>query len=474
MALRYAVRGLAGLLLTLACAAPAAAQGGGQIYWANQSGNSIGRANIDGTGADPAFIPGAVSPRAVAVAGARLYWAHGNVPGRIGIARRNLSSVNQSLVTTGSTPTGVAVDTVGLYWTYSGTAGGRVGRARQDGVGPNPNFGTTASPAPCGVAVDFDQLYWGNPSTNAVGRSHGPFSINQAFIPGASSPCGVAVTATHVYWANRGGNSIGRADRDGSNANQSFLSANSPCGVTADANYVYWSNGNGTIGRARLDGSGAEQSFISGAGGPCGVAVDPTVTPGPASYRFRAARVRGAGQIKDFFLQNTSSSALGVFRITVLGPHAGDFVKTGESCVQSLTTAGAGCPINVSFRPRRSGTRRAVLRIESSASNSPTDIPLSGRGDGKAPRVRRASVKGSTLRYSLSERARLRMSLARRASGKRRFRRLRGYSDRGRAGRNRKRLSRRKLRPGAYRLTVRARDAVGNSSRRVVRFRVAR
>jgi hypothetical protein len=45
----------------------------------------------------------------------------------------------------------------------------------------------------------------------------------------------------------------------------------------ADA-FVYWANWGAstgsTIGRANLDGSGANQNFITGAGGPCGVAVE--------------------------------------------------------------------------------------------------------------------------------------------------------------------------------------------------------
>jgi virginiamycin B lyase len=469
MPVRYAGRTLAGLLLALIWATPAAAQGG-HIYWADQSANSIGRAKIDGTEVNPSFISGLAGPRAVAVGGARLWFAHGTSPGLIGRARRSGSVVNGSLVRTASPPQGVAVDQAGLYWTHTLGGSGRIGRAQQTGVGPNPSFQATGA-SPCGPAVDFDRLYWANGTSNTIGSSHGPFIVNQAYVSGAQGPCLVAVTKTHLYWANRSGNSIGRANIDGSSPNQGFIPASAPCGVTVDANYVYWSNSNGTIGRARLDGSAGEQSFIRGASSPCGVAVDPTVTAAPASHTFPLSRPRRRSAIKDFFLQNTSSSALGVFTIKMLGPHAGDFVKTGDACLANLVPAGAGCPLNVQFRPRRGGTRRAVLRITSAASNSPTDIALRGTADGTPPRVRRLRVSaGRTLRYSLSERARVRVSIARKGR-KGRFRRVRGFRQRGKVGRNRRRLKS-ELAAGSYRATVRATDALGNTSRRRVRFRV--
>ena len=39
----------------------------GHVYWANEGTNTIGRANLDGTGVDESFITGASTPFAVAV-----------------------------------------------------------------------------------------------------------------------------------------------------------------------------------------------------------------------------------------------------------------------------------------------------------------------------------------------------------------------------------------------------------------------
>jgi virginiamycin B lyase len=487
---RYALRGLAVLAASLLPCAPAAAHDvtgqplpgeaaastGGHVYWADQSGNSIGRAHVDGSSVEPRFITGATTPRAVAVAGPRLYWAHGGSPGSIGFAGRDGSAPNQSFVSTAGAPTGVAVDSGAVYWTHTVSGAGKIGRVGHAGLGANQSSGSTAA-SPCGIAADFDKLYWGNGGTNAIGRSHGPFSIVQNFITGAATPCGVAATETHVYWANRSGGSIGRAVIDGSGVNNSFVPANRPCGVAVDATHVYWSSTAGTIGRARLDGSAVEQTFVRGAGEPCGIAVDPTVAPRPAVHSFPPARVRGQGEIKDFFVANTSSSALDVSSVTVVGEDPREFVKTGDSCVTSLIAAGGGCHLNARFRPRANGRRRAVIRITSDATNSPTDILVFGRGDGRAPKIRRAAVKRATLRYSLNETARVAVTVTGRARKGRRLRRIGRFSQRGKVGRNRKRFPqriRRRLRPGRYRVTLRARDTVGNRARRTIRFRVRR
>jgi virginiamycin B lyase len=55
-----------------ALALPASA--GALVYWANYTGGTIGRANLDGSGiADQSFIAGAEQPRGVAVDGQHVY-----------------------------------------------------------------------------------------------------------------------------------------------------------------------------------------------------------------------------------------------------------------------------------------------------------------------------------------------------------------------------------------------------------------
>jgi hypothetical protein len=89
------------------------------VYWASASTNSIGRANLDGTGVNPSFITGANDPTGVAVDAAHVYWANtGAAPAfdtRIGRANIDGTGADQGFISTTSQPTGVAVDGAYVY-----------------------------------------------------------------------------------------------------------------------------------------------------------------------------------------------------------------------------------------------------------------------------------------------------------------------------------------------------------------------
>jgi len=204
------------------------------LYWTNFGMNTIGRASVDGTGANQSFISGTNAPAGVAVDSNYVYWTNGNA-GTIGtIGRANLdgTGANQSFISAGNLPTGVAVDSNFVYWATNESA---IARANLDGTG-----------------------------------------ANQSFITGANVPNGVAVDSNFIYWANQSSGTIGRANLDGTGANQSFITgASNPRGIAVDSNFIYWTNsGTNTIARANLDGTGANQSFITGASNPFGLAVD--------------------------------------------------------------------------------------------------------------------------------------------------------------------------------------------------------
>jgi sugar lactone lactonase YvrE len=216
------------VLSLLAVAGPAQAH----VYWTNNADTTIGRANLDGTG------------------------------------------VNQSLVSGGSNPCGVAVDGAHIYWADAN--GGSIGRANLDGSGVNTDF-IDGTNTPCGIAVDGAHVYWGSTGEETIGRANLDGSeATEGFITEAGAPCGVAVDRVHVYWPDRVNETIGRANLDGTEVNESFIAgATSPCGLAVDGAHLYWGNaGTGTIGRANLDGTAVNQSFIGGAVMPCGVAVD--------------------------------------------------------------------------------------------------------------------------------------------------------------------------------------------------------
>jgi virginiamycin B lyase len=243
------------------------------VYWTNNADTTIGRANLDGTGVNQSLVSGGFNPCGVAVDGANIYW--GNIgAGTIGRANLDGTGADQSFIGGAVGPCGVAVDGAHVYWADAN--GATIGRANLDGSGANTEFigGTNT---PCGIAVDGSHVYWGSTSESTIGRANLDGSgADEGFITEAGAPCGVAVDGAHVYWPDRANGTIGRANLDGTEVNESFIGgAMIPCGVVVDGGHVYWGNsGNGTIGRANLDGTGVNQSFIGGAAMPCGVAVD--------------------------------------------------------------------------------------------------------------------------------------------------------------------------------------------------------
>jgi hypothetical protein len=173
------------------------------VYWADgpqKPGSTIGRANLDGTGADRRFI-------------------------RAGF---------------GSPPSWVAVDAEHVYW---GTIDGTIGRANLDGTGVDPSF-IAGSGLPSGVAVDAAHIYWANGRiatpgpAGTIGRANlDGTGVAPSFITGPGNPCGVAVDAAHVYWKH--GLKVGRANLDGTGVDRRFVGVqgggSGACGVAVDA-----------------------------------------------------------------------------------------------------------------------------------------------------------------------------------------------------------------------------------------------
>jgi hypothetical protein len=182
------------------------------VYWADLLSNRIGRANLDGSGVNPDFITapsaplqpgeGLSGPHAVAVDAAHIYWgalrnsAEGNTIGR---ANLDGSGVNRSFITAAA-PTGVAVDSAHLYWTnYAEGRPSTIGRANLDGSGVNQGFITGVQPFG-GVAVDAGHVYWSNHAPRrhpAIGRTRlDGTGANPSFIPLPTAvPHAVAVDA---------------------------------------------------------------------------------------------------------------------------------------------------------------------------------------------------------------------------------------------------------------------------------------
>jgi len=294
------------LLASVALGLPSAA--GAFIYWASQDSDAIGRANLDGSGVEPNFINpvpvatgGPYKPSGVAVDSDHVYWAAEHFDagleeeGVVGRAGLESSSIEPAFIAGAAHPSGVAADGEHLYWPDDAVVAGHstIARAHLNGSGVEQAF-IGGLGRPCGIAVDSEHIYWNEGSS--IGRANlDGTGVNTTFItltnPGlhGQPACGVAVGGGHIYWGNNG--SIGRANLDGSGVSEEFITGTEQaCGVAVDGEHVYWVGGDkGSIGRSNLDGSGVVQSFITVAGMfSCAIAADallPSTTTIEASRR---------------------------------------------------------------------------------------------------------------------------------------------------------------------------------------------
>jgi hypothetical protein len=266
--------GLAAVLAIFGCLWLAGEANAG-VYWGSMGGNTVGRANSDGSGVEPSLITGASQPWGVAVDGTHLYWA--NFTGHT-IGRSNLdgTEVEQSFIENVE-PTALAVAAGHIYWTDDGPRS--IGRAKLDGTEVEREFiagaGTFA-----GLAANSEFLYWGHPSgEGAIARARLDGSgFEEEFIDPAGPliPYGVAADGGHVYWANSMNDSIGRADLSGGSIEEEFIPNAHPAGVAVDADYIYWGKASlpQAIGRADIDGSNIQSAFVPGVEEAFGLAAD--------------------------------------------------------------------------------------------------------------------------------------------------------------------------------------------------------
>jgi hypothetical protein len=385
-------------------ATTAATAGTAQVYWTNGVPGTIGRANIDGTGATQNLISGGAQPKGVAVDATHIYWTNvlntSTSAGTIGRANLDGTGVNQNFIT-GVNPTGgLAVDGGHLYWGNQDNSrvlpfgiAATIGRANLDGTGVNQNFITGADTA-SGIALDAAHIYWTNRGQFTVGRaSLDGTGVNQNFVAiGSGFPDGVAVDSGHIYWVNTTG-TLGRAGIDGTGVNQNFVDAGSfPVGLAVDAGHLYWSHVNfssdpnapdDAIGRASLDGTGVDQSFITGALSPEGVAVSsqatvpppPTVPAAPAigaaSFGNASATVRWTAPA------NNGGSAITGYLVRVLdsaGAQVGALRPAGATTTSLAVT---GLANGSSYRFQVAATNAAGTGPDSALSTVviPATVP---------------------------------------------------------------------------------------------------
>lgn len=291
------------LLLSLALAVLAAisidpGRADAALYWSN--GSAVGRANLDGShsfwplpnGSFPALQAGGAC--GLDVDAQHLYWGDAS-GGAIGRAALDGTAANQAFIAGLGVPCGVVVSGTHVYWSDFGT--NLIGRANLDGSGVEPGFISGAA-NPCGVAVAAGHIYWTNQGLGSIGRAALDGSdVDQEFIAGLGAPCGIAVAPQGIFWGDQEAESIGRASLDGGTVEPVFVDdAGEPWDVAVNGSHVYWAerwgrprNPQGGIDRATLDGAQVQYDLIPDAAFPTGVALDardltPSPSPRPSDY----------------------------------------------------------------------------------------------------------------------------------------------------------------------------------------------
>jgi hypothetical protein len=256
------------------------------VYWTNQTGYSIGRANTSGTGVNQGFITGLGRVVDVVVDDYHIYWTRLGY-GEIGRAGLDGTNVNPSFITGCSSPDGLAIYNDHIYWAnYTGT----IGRAATDGTGVNQVW-IDCKATPYNLTQHAGYFYWEwyspavstpfvarmNPTTSSGGTvSHsnilGDYWIHPVY--------GLCATASHLYWRSDG--AIGRASTPyGLSPDRNFITGLEGYGggLAALDSHLYFTTtgfleGPANIGRVGTDGSGLNNDFITGCQTPSGVAAD--------------------------------------------------------------------------------------------------------------------------------------------------------------------------------------------------------
>jgi sugar lactone lactonase YvrE len=139
-------------------------------------------------------------------------------------------------------------------------------------------FAASSTNHPSGIAVNSAGVYWTNYATSGTvmqapldGGTPGPAAANQRF------PQSIAADSTTIFWTNFGGGTVMRLTLGGTPT--MLASGQIPNGITVDAARVYWTSGDslstGTVLSAPLAG-GTPTTLASGQTNPTGVAVDST------------------------------------------------------------------------------------------------------------------------------------------------------------------------------------------------------
>ncbi len=241
-----------------------------RLYWT--SPGRIGRVNADGTGAEHLVgtdgLGGSAVLGEIAVdpTAGKMYWA--NALGN-SIQRANLDGSDvEDVVTDVVDPIAVAVDDAEgkVYWGGSTAAGGFLQRANVDGSDVE-ELVTDGVWLPQSIALDVSEgkMYWSDLVGNDIRRANLDGSDAEDLVSDVDNPDALALDldAGVMYWADRGigsqGPTVQRANLDGSDLQ--VVASGDADGMILDVeNGLFYRSVGGTIRRADLDNIEEEEN----------------------------------------------------------------------------------------------------------------------------------------------------------------------------------------------------------------------
>ncbi len=270
---------------------------GAKVYWSDDSGRFIRRANLDGT--DPEIIvrlvDSIVDALAIDVSGGKLYWTQNPpwwepVERRGMVCRSNLDGTDSEVLFEHpghSRVSGIALDLLrgALYWNES--VGRSLWRANLDGTEAQPWWPSWGDLV-YSIALEADTLtfyvsgYYSNsePSIARRGQSDSAWRVLLRGSSAAGRSLQVNPGDGKLYWAGR--DYVYRMNRDGTGLEPYAEIDATGFTLDADTGELYWStyepefytSGNSLL-RGRPDGSGVQVIFANPLRRARGIALDP-------------------------------------------------------------------------------------------------------------------------------------------------------------------------------------------------------
>jgi hypothetical protein len=157
-------------------------------------------------------------------------------------------------------------------------------------------------------------------------------------------------------------------------ATYTFTSPTNVVNITVPATNARYVRVNITANSAWPAGQASEFEVYPSGGTPVNAA---TVSTSPSSLTFASQALNTSSAAQAVTVTNTGNASAAVSGVTI----SGDYTQTNNCTTIAVN---ASCTVNVSFRPTASGTRTGSLTINSNATNSPTNVALSGTGAGAA------------------------------------------------------------------------------------------